>query len=293
MPLIWLYVKKLNEPSFKITFRHLFHLLPFIIVMLISLLFLVHNKGQNKESMNNHALAGNVFVYVLALAQYAFYLIYILRLLRVFKSKVMEEFSNTENIDPAWLKIFLLTFLVVFVLSLFMMIIAIHSLTVNYFNNMVSLVFSFTIFIFGYKGLYQEAIASDSRDSIQISSTEESNSIENKVDEHLLSRLLDYMTTEKPFQDVELTLTSLAKQIDISRNQLSELINSGTGVNFYDFVNNYRVEEVKGLLKNPKYKDFTLLAIAYEAGFPSKSTFNSIFKKFTGLTPSEYRNRLL
>jgi AraC-like DNA-binding protein len=101
------------------------------------------------------------------------------------------------------------------------------------------------------------------------------------------------MENEKPFHDLELTLTSLATQVEIGRNQLSELINSGTGGNFYDFVNKYRVEEVKQLMENPKFKDYTLLAIAFEAGFPSKSTFNSIFKKFTGLTPSEYRLNLI
>jgi AraC-like DNA-binding protein len=78
----------------------------------------------------------------------------------------------------------------------------------------------------------------------------------------------------------------------MSRNQLSELINSRMGCNFYDFVNKYRIEDVKQLMVDPKYKNFTILAIALEAGFPSKSTFNSIFKKFTGLTPSEYKSGL-
>ena len=100
------------------------------------------------------------------------------------------------------------------------------------------------------------------------------------------------MEKEKPYHNTELTLTSLASQVNIGRNQLSELINTGTGGNFYDFVNKYRVDEVKQLMENPKYKDYTILAIAFEAGFPSKSTFNSIFKKYTGKTPTEYRNEL-
>lgn len=293
MPILWMYVKKLNEPSFKFALKDVIHLLPFIIIMLISFIFLIHSNTHNKESLNNHTLIGNVFIYVIAFAQYTFYLIYILRLLKVFKSKVLNEFSNTENLDPAWLKIFLITFLVVFILSLFMMVIAIHNLTVNYFNNMVALVFSVTIFVFGYKGIYQQTINTENNKNLEQSGLSKNVFPENKIDEKLLNRLRDFMTINKPFQDAELTLTGLAKQIEISRNQLSELINTGTGGNFYDFVNNYRVEEVKVLMKNPRYKDFTLLAMAYEAGFPSKSTFNSIFKKFTGMTPSEYRNRLI
>jgi AraC-like DNA-binding protein len=78
----------------------------------------------------------------------------------------------------------------------------------------------------------------------------------------------------------------------MNRGQLSQLINDGLGDNFYDFVNKYRVDEVKRLMTDPKAKNFNLLGIALEAGFKSKSTFNLIFKRFTGLTPSEYRKNL-
>jgi YesN/AraC family two-component response regulator len=117
-------------------------------------------------------------------------------------------------------------------------------------------------------------------------------SSENKIDEKLLQKVLDYMETSKPYHDSELTLTSLASQMNINRNQLSEIINTGTGGNFYDFINKYRVDEVKQLIENPKFKDYTMLAIAFEAGFASKSTFNSIFRKATGLTPTEYKEKL-
>ncbi|MDP3682733.1 MAG: helix-turn-helix domain-containing protein, partial [Ignavibacteria bacterium] len=68
--------------------------------------------------------------------------------------------------------------------------------------------------------------------------------------------------------------------------------NNQTGENFYKFINKYRIEEVKKLFSDPSRKDYTILAMAYEAGFPSKSSFHNIFKNFTGLTPTEYRNRL-
>lgn len=74
------------------------------------------------------------------------------------------------------------------------------------------------------------------------------------------------MEKYKPHRDSELTLTILAKQLNISRNQLSEIINSGIGYNFYDFINKYRTEDVKQMLNDPSYKDFTLLAIAFDAG---------------------------
>jgi AraC-like DNA-binding protein len=100
------------------------------------------------------------------------------------------------------------------------------------------------------------------------------------------------MIEKKPFLDSELTLSSLAKDLNMSRSQLSQLINDGIGENFYDFVNKYRVEEVKSLMTDPAMKNFNLLGIALEAGFKSKSTFNLIFKRFTGLTPTEYKKNI-
>ncbi|NOU45666.1 MAG: AraC family transcriptional regulator [Bacteroidales bacterium] len=294
IPFVWLYVKKLNEPQFRFSKKHLLHFVPFVMVMIVSIVFLKHNKAVASDTQyNTHTLTLNILMYIVALGQYIFYLIYILQIIRSFKAKALNELSNTENIDPTWLRIFLFTFLIIFVLLIAMMIIAIHRLEAGYFNRVVSFIFALAIYILGYKGLFQQTILPQKQEILPYGSEKtEKETIENRFDEQLLKKLLDFMTNHKPYHEPELTLTSLAAQIDIGRNQLSELINTGTGGNFYDFVNKYRVEEVKQLMDNLKYKDYTILAIAFEAGFPSKSTFNSIFKKFTGLTPSGYRNSL-
>jgi len=291
VPLIWFYVKKLNEPQFHLSRRQSFHFLPFTVVILIGLMFLSHNQSTNNDEQTLlHSFILSISISAFALVQYIFYLSYILKQIRSFKAKALSELSNTENIDLTWLRIFLFTFLTVFVLLVFMMVILIHRLNITYFNNIISIVFALAIYVLGYKGLFQQTI-------LPVNTigklTEDKPSFESKIDDQVLNRLLDYMDRQKPYNDPELTLTSLADLVSIGRNQLSEVINSGTGSNFYDFVNKYRVDEVKQLMQNPKFKDFTILAIAFEAGFPSKSTFNSIFKKFTGLTPSVYRNRLL
>lgn len=97
-----------------------------------------------------------------------------------------------------------------------------------------------------------------------------------------------YIASEKPFLDPDLSLKKLAQQIDINPNQLSQVINTQTNKNFFDYINSHRIKELMQILKDQKSKKFTLLSLAYEAGFNSKSTFNSSFKKLTGLTPSEY-----
>ena len=103
-------------------------------------------------------------------------------------------------------------------------------------------------------------------------------------------KLLTYMRESKPYLNPELTLVDLARQTDIGRNQLSQVINAGIGDNFYHLINQYRIEEVKRLIDADTKKQYTLLALANDAGFRSKSSFNHIFKKETGLTPSQYRN---
>ena len=100
------------------------------------------------------------------------------------------------------------------------------------------------------------------------------------------------MDKKKPYLEEGLTLTGLAQQLNMTRNQLSSLINSNTGDNFYKFINKYRVEEIKKIFSDPGKNNYTILAMAYEAGFPSKSSFHKIFKELTGLTPTEYLNRL-
>jgi len=96
------------------------------------------------------------------------------------------------------------------------------------------------------------------------------------------------METEKPYLEPKLTLSSLADELEISANHLSQVINQYEEKNFFDFVNSYRVEEYKERATDPAYQNFSILAIALDSGFNSKSSFNQVFKKFTGKTPSQY-----
>jgi len=107
----------------------------------------------------------------------------------------------------------------------------------------------------------------------------------------LLALLLEKMEREKLYKDPDITLPGLAEKVELSHHLLSQLINDRLGKNFNTFINEYRVAEVCRMLENPDNRD-KLLAIAYDAGFRSKSTFNAFFKKCTGKTPSEYRKSL-
>lgn len=116
------------------------------------------------------------------------------------------------------------------------------------------------------------------------------------VDEESMRRYLatikKCMEEEKPYLDSMLTVRMLSEKTSIPSHHLSQTINSYLDQNFYTFVNSYRVSEVEKQLKDSANLDKSLLEIAYSAGFRSKSSFNAIFKRQTGLTPTEYRKKL-
>jgi len=97
------------------------------------------------------------------------------------------------------------------------------------------------------------------------------------------------MEKQRPYFSPTLTIYELASMVDIPPHQLSRLISKEFNCNFFEFVNNYRIEEFKKLLFSTEFKNYTILAVSFECGFNSKSAFNRIFKEQTGLTPREFK----
>ncbi|TDQ24026.1 AraC family transcriptional regulator [Tenacibaculum caenipelagi] len=108
-----------------------------------------------------------------------------------------------------------------------------------------------------------------------------------------MEQILDYMEKEKPYLDFDINQSELASKLSMNKHHLSEVLNLCFDKNFYQFINLYRVNEAQKIIKDPTYSDYKILAIAYEAGFKSKTSFNRVFKNHTGLTPSEYRKKQL
>lgn len=104
----------------------------------------------------------------------------------------------------------------------------------------------------------------------------------------LRETVAEYMVRQKPYANPSLTIHELAGSLKIPPHVLSRVINDGFGKNFFDFVNEYRVDEFKRRMSNPRAKQHTLLSLAFEVGFNSKTAFNRAFKKLTNQTPKEY-----
>jgi len=107
--------------------------------------------------------------------------------------------------------------------------------------------------------------------------------------ERLSEKLTEYMKKEKPYLSQSLSLKDLAKAMDTYPHYITQVLNTIFNQNFYDFVNQYRVEEAERQLVSPLKAKFTILSIAYDCGFNSKATFNRVFKEKKGVTPTEYK----
>ena len=154
------------------------------------------------------------------------------------------------------------------------------------------------MFLFAYKSLVQpEIYIVDSiengrnRDDENQKSYKKSGLTDEKA-EQCLSALLNLFETEKIYKNSNLTLRELSDISNISVHNISEVLNTKLNQSFYDFVNKYRVQEVQQKIMDGKSKYYNFLSLAFDAGFSSKSSFNTTFKKITGLTPTEFKNSI-
>ena len=204
------------------------------------------------------------------------------KLVEASREKYQEQFRFSANIQ--WLRQFAYGFLV---LNIFNLTIVGVDLYLHNFQETLSWYYfvdiSYTLFIYwiGFSGF--------ARPKLLFATFEKGNT--ELLEKHREAIAL-IMKEEKLYQQPDLNLIKLAKALNLNPRLLSRIINEQYQQNFSDFVNQYRIEDIKGKLTDPEFSHYTILAIALEAGFNSKSTFNAAFKKNTGMTPSAYRNAL-
>jgi len=209
-----------------------------------------------------------------------------------YKKKIKDRFSYSDGISLKWLRYCIVSMGLIFLSAIIVFGLR-DGLDVTFPLNpeyIFYIILIILIFYIGYFGIKHENIFVSSPVVENSTRTTEEKYKNSGVKEEELAkmydRLLHFMQKEKPYLQPKLSLSELAHKLDLSTNQLSQVINQQAKVNFYDFVNQYRVEEfIKNAEKN---KNFSLLALALDSGFNSKSSFNNIFKKQKRLSPSQY-----
>jgi AraC-like DNA-binding protein len=209
-----------------------------------------------------------------------------------YRKIIKDKYSQIDQINLDWLSVSINTFGLVAILSLIQSFIA---LAENRSVFMVTLLV-LLIFIFYFvnrvilKALRQPEIFAGIAQN-ETGKYLGSNLTAGQIEEYK-KHLLALLATEKPYLNPQVSLSDLSEKLSVSTKHLSQVINQSFNKNFFDFINTYRIQEVQKILKESKDNKITVLEAMYEAGFNSKSSFNTAFKKETGQTPTEFRKMI-
>lgn len=292
-PLLFLYILSVIYTNFKLQWKHLIHLLPWAIAIITLLpnFFMVDENAKRTflntydENIEIKMLA--IFGDVLSLTYLFAEIYYIAR----YRKLLLENFADNNTFkNYNWLKQLAILLLIGQALTWVKNYARVNT-TLEDTNILRIIILTYGIGFICW--LFLKAVNSPKLfrgiDVNLKTSQEIQGKKKNEVVNHQLDFLKNYMATQKPYLDPSLTIRKLAADLKMNTRDLSVLINQSLNQHFFDFVNEFRIEEAKTILKNPSKKDFTVLEILYEVGFNSKSSFNTAFKKHTGLTPTQFR----
>jgi AraC-like DNA-binding protein len=306
-PFLFLYTKYLLYRRWFFKNRDFLHFVPFIVFT-----FLYFSFFREKLSFDTHKLLltdGYVVARLLYsfafLGSVSYYTFLTVQILQRHRKRLQDRFSFlSESNELNWLyvltAIFSLTYFVYFALGLYNVVTNQAYFDIAYTSDIFLTILAFSVSYFGIKQPYLFKVVpeekedyNESRESNEQKEKYKNSNLSNEQKEEYIEHIYSFMQTERPFLNAELTVQDLSKQLNISRHHLTEILNNDIGKNFFTFVNEYRVEEVKRRLLDERFEHLTIVAIAFESGFNSKSTFNSIFKQNTGSTPSQWKAEAL
>ncbi|MBT3273276.1 MAG: helix-turn-helix transcriptional regulator [Spirochaetales bacterium] len=299
-PILLIYIQSMVRTKARPKWHYLLHFIPFIVFTIyLAFDFYFLDLSGKLAFYEQQNVNPNSFIRALVLSKILAGPIYVLcsfYLLRKHKKNIVNAFSHTDGINLIWLKYVLGGIGFTWSIVLFTKISANFSSAIaDMDDNLIYISLTVVIFILGYFGIKQQAIYSNislakkefkaktsAKNRYSKSGLNESDSLEYR------NRLLDFMENRKPYLDGKTSLREIAEDLDLSVNYLSQVINEQLKKSFFDFINEYRVNETKKRFQHFDYKHNTILEVAYQSGFNSKSSFNVVFKKHTGLTPSQY-----
>ena len=244
----------------------------------------------------------SVFIDIIPLFFYfgfiIFQLIYTLQVLKKQKRKISFYYSDLNNKTLSWIKTII--YIQIFFYSFWLLeeFFSIrHEFITQYFASVSSVLTLIMIYWIGYNGFSQPEIFNVVINNNNHPKIDQSNSLKNQIeidseDHEKFLRLVKIIKEKKIFLQRELTIQNLAEQLDVEVKELSKMIKNQAKTNFYHFINQFRVEEFKNLLSTPKANKLSLLGLAKESGFSSKSTFYATFKSYEGITPKQYQTQL-
>ena len=298
-PLMLLYVRALIQEEVSFRWIELIHFIPFFLLLGLAFLFPGHMQEATDRSVSYTPLRlARIIITMLLFLSLTTYSSVVYYLLHQHRKSIQEHFSyHSGKITLIWLLFASITVYVSYFLTFLSASIQLFVINLPFDPK----IFSFTgltliSFAFSFYGYRQASIYHRPGRMIPQSLLHEDQEPRKyqksglkPPDMELIVKAMDtLMEGKKLYLDPELTIDQVAGELTIPRHHLTQSLNMVSGKNFYTYINEWRLKAFLRRLDDPKYHDFTLLANAYDCGFNSKSTFNSVFKRTTGVTPSAY-----
>ncbi len=308
-PMYFLYFRMISSDCFNIK-KHISHLLPALIFSgLIGLLTLILTPEEriqyvkeiliekNLKELNLKTLTGIkgllfLLSRVFLLFQVTYYGTRGIILANRHNEKIVNYYSNTEGKTLKWVRLINIIFFAAAISSITLVFLGRGFFSQHEVSLIIpSIIFSSIFFVIGFKGNHQRIISTDFIDyNLDVLEAPE---MEDTPKRRLKSDLLLLFTRKKLYIKPDLRITHLSEHLKTNRTYISKMINEEFHMNFNEFVNQYRVEEAKTLLKDQNYRYSTLDEIAEKSGFGSLNSFSRIFKEKTGKTPGKYREQAI
>ena len=301
-PFLYLYIAALVNQSNK-RLHWFIHFIPATIAYLLLSGFFIQTFNHKINVYQHHGIGYEKLVSIIRLPiipSGIIYVVWSLILLKKHSINIQKQFSYTEKINLNWL-VYLTIGMGAIWLSVILgndistfMLVDLFILFIGYFG--IKQVGIFTNRVVNTQLMDTDDIKLEEGNDPGVSSlatgTEKTKYLKTAVDPGLMSKVHKELTllmqTEKLFKDPGLNLDALAGRLGVHSNTLSQVINSMEQRNFYDYINDFRIKEFQRIAVLPENSNFTLLSLAFEVGFNSKTSFNRNFKKATGLSPKEY-----
>lgn len=283
------YVLAFTTPDLKIDKKAWGRLTPFF----IAAIWCAHDitaRTPGEPALTKEFFEDRVYRGVLVLVVFAVYLGFIIQRMRYYRHGIENIFSDLSRVRLTWLAVLVGFCCVLWGVALIDFLMGVHVTLWHITIPLISVgTFSLAVFTLRQSVIFNRgdqvlgfAVAKPKPVKEVLFSPEELN--------RQTERLRVFLQKEKPYLNPELRLSDLASSLEIKPYQLTEIINRGERKNFYELINSYRVEEFKRRAKDPTFAHLSLLGLAMDSGFNSKSVFNETFRKMTGQTPSEFRS---
>ena len=312
-PLVYLYTLAASDASRRFRARDALHFALVIAIVLVTLpIYLM--SGPEKLALYDRLEAGDAPTLLTIIDPTKFvsgisYSVATVAYLREHRRSIQNSYSSTDRVNLRWLVWLSGAAIGTWLLAILIDVADFVRWPIQRSGDLVALAIALIVYAIGYRGLRQpEIFHYDRREpSAPADSTQadvapppleradtryERSGLRDVEAGALKAALLTLMAREHPYRDPDLTLPNLAERLNTTPHKLSEVLNAELGQTFYDFVNGHRVQDVRRRLAEAGSKDLNVLTLAMDAGFASKSTFNQVFKKQTGQTPSTYRKAL-